>query len=707
MASTAKPTKHSFLKKLLIAVVSLLVLLVLLVIFFPWDWLRGPINNYVSEKTGRRFEITRHLDVKLGRTATVIADGVEFANPAWAKEPYLLKAEGAEFDVRLWPLLSGKVELPRISLKQPEVGLQIEPDGRRTWVLSQDTTDTGSSPVIGSLLVDKGRLHYAASAQGADVTADVELVAESADEMPLRYEATGKWRNEAFTAKGRTGGVLHLSQDMTGAFPLEVDAAAGRTTLKAKGSVTNLTEFAGIDATFDLRGRNLEELYKLLGVVLPSTPAYKLQGKLTKSGSVWSASQIQGVLGSSDLSGTLNFDQSGPVGLLTGKVQSKVLDFEDLAPVIGLPATKVSGTKTIGSRQDAPVVAAGKPEASAKAARDARASASAAPVASAQGQANAKAATPAAGKVLPTATLDLVRLKSMNADVTYSAASIRHVEQLPLDSGSVQVRLNNGVMQLDPLALGVAGGSIKGRIFIDSTVVPAAVEAKLDVRRMELNRLFPTVETTKSSFGRVSGQIDLKSRGNSAAQMLGAANGNIAVLMGRGELSNILLEFMGLDGGEVIKFLARGDRNVQLRCAAAAFDVKQGLMDTRSIVLDTVDTVVTGDGNISLRDETLDITLRAAPKDRSILSFRSPLKISGTFASPSAFPDKLALAGRVGLAVALGTINPLLALAATIETGPGEDADCRQVLATADPKNQVPASAKQPAPSATPATPAR
>lgn len=697
MASTVKISRHGFLKKLLITVLCICVLLVLLVVFFPWDWLRGPINNYVSEKTGRRFEITRHLDVRLGRTATVIADGVEFANPAWAKEPYLLKAEGAEFDIRLWPLLSGRVELPRISLKQPEAGLQIEPDGRRTWVLSRDTADTGSgsAPVIGALLVDKGRVHYTASAQGADITADVALAPESSAELPLSFKAAGKWKNEPFTAQGRTGGVLQLSQDMTGDFPIEVDAAAGRTTLKAKGSVTNLTEFAGIDATFDLRGRNLEELYKLLGVVLPSTPPYKLQGRLSKQGAVWAASQIQGVLGSSDLSGTLNFDQSGAVGLLTGKVRSRVLDFEDLAPVVGLPTTKASGTKTIGSKQDASVAAAAKP---APAAQN---------TAKAAAQGTAGAAPPPAGKVLPTATLDLVRLKSMNADVTYSAASIRHVEQLPLDSGSVHVKLTNGVMQLDPLALGVAGGSLNGRIFIDSTVVPASVEAKLDVRRIELNRLFPTVETTKSSFGKVSGQIDLKSRGNSAAQMLGAANGNIAVLMGRGELSNILLEFMGLDGGEVIKFLARGDRNVQLRCAAAAFDVKQGVMDSRTIVLDTVDTVVTGGGNISLRDETLDLTLRAAPKDRSILSFRSPLKISGTFASPSAFPDKLALAGRVGLAVALGTINPLLALAATVETGPGEDADCRQVLVNADPKNQVPASAKQTAPASAPASSAR
>ena len=165
--------------------------------------------------------------------------------------------------------------------------------------------------------------------------------------------------------------------------------------------------------------------------------------------------------------------------------------------------------------------------------------------------------------------------------------------------------------------------------------------------------------------------------------MLGSASGDVAVLMGKGEISNILLEYMGLDGGEIIKFLVRGDRTVQLRCAAAAFDVKQGLMTSRAIVLDTTDTVINGRGEVSLANETMDLVLEPQPKDQSIFSLRSPLRIGGTFAAPAVGPDKAALAGRVGIALVLAAINPLLALAATVETGPGQDADCQAVLAQA------------------------
>ena len=677
---------------------ALVLVMVLLVLFFPWDLLRVPINRYVTDQLGRRFEITRHLSVNIGRTVTVRADGVEFSNPEWAKEPYLVKATAAEFDIRLLPLLLGRVDIPRIALTEPQIGLQIEPDGRRTWALARDTSDTSSTPNIGSLIIDKGIVKYFASTQGADVVVQFSLAAEGpvpppssgapsaasgSSSLPLSYKASGKWRNETFVASGRAGGVLKLSKDMTEAFPLEVNGAIGKTTLHAKGTIENLQEFSGLDATFDLQGRNLDELYKLAGVVLPSTPPYKLRGRLDKHDKVWSASRIQGILGNSDISGDLRFDTSASVPMLTGKVQSKLLDFADLRPVIGLPVNGSSTSATVTRarmvKDPARVVAEKNVEASAVKPSVIKIT-------------NAR-------RVLPKTTLDLVKLKSMNANVTYSAIDIRHVEELPLDKGSVHVKLDNGVLQLDPVVLGVAGGSLAGKITIDVNVQPASFDTQLAVRGVQLNQLFPTIKTTKTAFGKVSGQVNLKGRGNSAAQMLATSSGDVAVLMGKGEISNILLEFMGLDGGEVIKFLLRGDRNVKLLCAAAAFEVKQGLMSSKTILLDTTDTVINGGGQISLADETMDITLYPQPKDHSILSFRSPLKIGGTFASPAAGPDKVALGARAGAVVALALINPLLALAATFETGPGRDADCRSTLAlAADPKAKA-----QPAISSPPA----
>ena len=667
----APPGRRPLWLKLLAGLAVLLVALVLLVVFFPWDVLRGPLNRYVSERTGRHFEITRRLDVKVGRNTRILADGIVFANPQWAKDPQLLQAEAAEVDIHLLPLLRGRVELPLVKLTKPQLGLQVEPDGRRSWALGRDTADKTNLPEIGALVVDQGTLHFLASAHGADIRTEFAFDDTGDAKLPLKYTAKGTWQKENFTASGRAGNVLNLGGAEKGSFPVDVVASAAHTTLKASGTVDNLATLDGTNANFTIQGANLSELYKLLGVVLPETPRYQVSGHLDKAGEVWTIGKINGKLGNSDLAGQLTFDRSQDVPVLTGKLQSKALDFDDLAPLVGLPEQ----ARSAAALPAVAPVAAGTP--AARVAKDTR----------------------APGRVLPTAVLDLARLKAMNADVEYSAARITNVRQLPLDRMSVHVKLKDGVLLLDPTDLGVAGGKLSGRIRIDANSDPAVAQVKLDARALELNKLFPTAKLTQASFGKLHGLIQLQGRGNSVAHMLASSSGNVAMLMGRGQISNLLLEIAGLDGGEIIKFFIGGDQNSELRCAAATFDVDKGLMTSRALVLDTSDTVFYGDGSISLASEAMDLTLRPYPKDKSILALRSPLKLAGTFARPKAGVDKAALTSKAGFVLALSAINPLLGLAATIETGPGKDADCRAVLHEA----AAPAAAARAAAAGTPA----
>ena len=102
-ATAASSLRRSVWAKVVVVLLGLLVAFLLVITLFPWDLLREPVNRYVSEKTGRKFEITRHLDVDLGwRLARVKLDGIEFANPSWARDPYLVRAERAEFDSSFW-----------------------------------------------------------------------------------------------------------------------------------------------------------------------------------------------------------------------------------------------------------------------------------------------------------------------------------------------------------------------------------------------------------------------------------------------------------------------------------------------------------------------------------------------------------------------------------------------------------------------------
>ncbi|WP_307689940.1 AsmA family protein [Variovorax ginsengisoli] len=635
--------------KLLAGLIVLLMVLVLVVVFFPWDVLRQPVNRYVSDKTGRKFEITRRLDVHLGfRGATIVLDGVEFANPSWARDPYLVRTDRADFDVRLWPLIGGKVVIPRLSLVSPSLGLQMEADGRRTWALGKDTADEGSVPTVGLLQIDGGSIDFLASHLGVDLHADVDFDSARGD-MPLSYKIKGTYQKQPLSATGAMGNVMQLTAAGQPPFPLSINAVAGQTRLKASGSVASLQTLDGLTAQFDLRGQNLGDLYRLLGIALPQSSPYALAGDLRKQGTLWTVAALKGRLGLSDIGGEMKFDQGPKPAYLSGDLRSRVMDMDDLGPLIGLAPTARSASAIEGVAPPS-TVQAKRP----------------------------------GGKVLPAATLDFDRLRAMNADVKYTADRIKNVREIPLDKGSVQVKLKDGVLTLDPLDLGVGGGKLAGAIRIDGSKNPADIRASLDIRGMQLARLVPKLETTGNSVGRIDGRINLSGSGNSVANWLGGASGDVAVLSGRGQFGNLLPVFATLVGGDIIKFLVRGDRNVELRCAAIAFDVNKGVASGRTLVLDTTNAVFVGTGKVNLATEGLDFVITPQPKAKSILSIRTPLVVGGTLGSPSGGVEAGPLVGRGLAALALGAINPLLALAATIETGPGEDANCKDVLADAN-----------------------
>ncbi|HSW19987.1 MAG TPA: AsmA family protein [Ramlibacter sp.] len=673
-----------WLRVALVALVTALAL-ALLVLLFPWDVLRAPLNRYVSDKTGRHFEITRKLDVKLGLATRVLADGIVFANPDWAKERNLVEAEAAEIELRLWPLLRGRLELQRVALRKPKLGLEELADGRRTWTLDRQGKDTGALKVD-TLDVDQGTLRYISESQQADVRADFQIDDHAArraagERMPLSFRARGQWRGAPFTAEGKTGSVLALRQAVDEPFPLEVSAVNGATRLQASGTVRSLVGLGGADLQVRLRGRNLADLYAILDLVLPATPPFDVAAQLRHEGGRWQAAKIEGRIGRTDIAGNLALDRSRPVALLQGDIASRNLDFNDLAPLVGLGPTRPTSPAAVAAAAN-----------------------------------GAKRAAPA-GRVFSDTPIDLKRLQSMNADVRVNAARVVNAPKVPLERIATRVRLSDGVLLLDPLELGVAAGKLAGMVRLDSRSQPSQARIDLKAQGLQLAKLFPAVDLTRASVGQVHGQLTLAGQGRSVAEMLAHSAGDVSLLLGRGRISNLLLELAGLDGGEIVKFLAGRDQRVELRCAAAAFSVQGGLMTTRALVLDTSDTVVWGDGGINLANEKVDLVFRPYPKDMSILTMRSPLTLKGALGKLEAGIDKRSFATRAGITIALTAINPLLGLASTVETGPGQDADCTAVLKeaaakppVAAPAGAAPGNAKAPAvptraPAAAPARP--
>jgi uncharacterized protein involved in outer membrane biogenesis len=106
-------------------------------------------------------------------------------------------------------------------------------------------------------------------------------------------------------------------------------------------------------------------------------------------------------------------------------------------------------------------------------------------------------------------------------------------------------------------------------------------------------------------------------------------------------------------------------------------------MDARALVFDTDIVRIDGGGQIDLDAERLDLDIVPKSKKVSLVALRTPIRVRGSFASPEVDLDKGKLALRGLGAVALGAINPALALIPLIEANTADDSECRKLIAEA------------------------
>ncbi|MDG2525447.1 AsmA family protein [Stenotrophomonas sp. HITSZ_GD] len=614
-------------------------LILLLIALWDWNWFRGPVERAVEARTGREFHLG-HLDVDLGRVTTVRGDDITLANADWSKDPRMAAMDRAEIDVRFWPLLLGRVQIPEIRLDKPDLLLEAgNKDHPGNWVFKESSGD-GTLPALGRLRVTDGQLKFVDAAGKTDIDVNVNSlpVKNRDDAAPIAIDGKGRWKGNPFTLRGSTASPLELSQTEH-PFRIDLRGSAGATKAHVRGTLTNPFQFRVFDLQMALSGEDMEDLYPLLGLAIPSTPPYQLDGRLQRDNDVWRYLDFKGKAGDSDLAGDVEVDTAPERPLLHAELVSKRLDFDDLAGFVGAPP-KTDAGETANAEQRAEA-----------------------------------AKIKASGKVLPSKPYDLSKLRAMDAEVHWRAHRI-NAPSLPLDDMDATLSLHDGLLELHPLNFGVAGGDIRSTIRMDARKPQIATRLQAQIRGLHLGQLFPDVKLAQQAEGAIGGDVQLSGTGNSIAQMLGSSDGTLGVAMGRGHIGNLIMELAGLDVTESLKFLLTKDKQIPLRCAFADFGVRDGLMTSRALAVDTTDTIIIGEGTVNLKDEKLDLLLKPRPKDRSILTFRSPLRIGGTFADPSFFPDLKALGVRGAIAVALGSIAPPAALLATIETGPGKDADC-------------------------------
>lgn len=597
---------------------------------------RGRLEGQASAWSGRHTSIAA-IEVAWGATTRVRLEGVELANAAWGREPAMLRAAQVDFEIRLWPLLRGRLVLPSLVLRQPEIVVERNEQDRLNWQLGEAPAaaaaareavtpdDRFETPSIGRLEITDGQVRYRDPRRKLELEGKVSTATgEAGEQAQAHLELEGGLEGQPLRVRFTGGSILDL-RETAQPWPLDLEVVYGGTRLTAKGTVLDPFKGTGADIDLSLSGPDLADLYPLLGIPGPPTPRYAIAGRLGRDNGVWTLGRSRWRVGDSDLAGDVQLDTRPRPARLSARLTSQKLVFADLAPLVGVPA------------KDSPE------------------------------QRQARQRLEASGNLFPDSPLKVEKLRAMTMDVSLEARRVVAPAHLPVQALSARVVVQDGVATAKPLVLVLPGdggsggvGRVEGELSVDARSDMPRVRTALALRDIELRSFFqgsPYVDTT---YGRVQGRLALAGSGRSLAQVMATANGHLALALGGGSVSSLMVSLAGLQIFDALILYVTGDKRIPIKCAVGRLVFNQGTVTFDRTLLDTQKSVLRVQGQASLTSQTVRAEIDADAKQFDLLDLHGAVIVHGKLRRPQ---------------VSLGRVFPL----PTPVVGSARDVPCAEV----------------------------
>ena len=575
----------------------------------PW-WLAHLLGDYLGRTSGREvhFDSVR-VGLSMSLSPVVVMHGVRIANAPWAdtRKPFAAVEEAAfEF---AWRRFEGRRVVSHLVLRDGEVNLALQADGRRNWRL-RDPEDRGPGHYW-FFALEPHRASLGFVHAGIDLAVNTragDLMAAPADATPTQplvnqVDFDGAFRGLAFKGSVATGAVLTFMETDRW-FAVQGGGEIEGAKLSLDGRVADIFRATQIDVQVAVDGSSLAALHPFVGRRYVVPRAFRGEGRLHADAGHYALSGARARIGGTDLAGDLAWSRKGERRAVSADLHS---DSTDLADLLWL-----AGRGTPVNAKVAAVAPASAASAAHLADRDAFAAA-----------------------------------RDLDADLRFDARRL-HVAALPaLQSLKAKAVLADGALSVPAFDAGWAGGHSTGTLALDLRQHPARGEALIDTRGVRIESFFSKQDEKHRITGALRGRVALKASGDNVEAMRASAAGTLSATLADGSIPSMLDALMGLEGGKVMRSLISGTEALALPCAAATADVGQGKVHIRSLVVDSANTRITGAGTFDLRDATIELALTPEPKRPGLFEMNKSIHLSGKLPKPQrSLIDRLApLAG--------------------------------------------------------------
>jgi AsmA protein len=531
-------------KKILIAVVAIVVLIVAALIVVPFlvpvETYQAQLIERVKAATGRDLKIGGKVSFSLFPVLGLEANQVSFSNAPGASTPDMVTLAKLEVALKAFPLLSGELAIDRFVLNQPVIVLEVDKQGRPNWqfAVAQPGTPaaaTAAKPAearrgapLSELRLDdirtvNGKVTYLDQRTGqkqelSDVNMKVSL--KSLDD-PFISDGSFVWRGKTVKT------TITLAKPRAildgGASDASAKVASDALNFDYKGKFTNSTP-PKLEGPIDLKVPSVKGLAAWSGTELKAQDntfgPMEVKGNLATAGAKIGFTDAQLAFDAIRGKGAFAFDGTGAKPKLEGKLD---IDKLDVNPYLG-PESK-PGPAASGGGAPAPASAPG-----------------------------GQAAAPKASTGWSDDPIDFTALRAADADLALGVGSMQ-VRKIQIGQSALGIHLKDGRMTADLSKLALYQGAGSGKLMLDGSGQVPGVEAGFKLAGLQAEPALKDAMNFDSVTGTGQFDVAVTSRGKSQRELVGALNGKGDVRFANGVIKGIDLAAIA----RAVKTLTSGD----------------------------------------------------------------------------------------------------------------------------------------------------
>ena len=664
----AKTTPHLRWSRLLLSMLGGLVLLLVIAYValnqaFPPERLAAMLSEQVRKTTGRDFAVRGPLSIRLLPRIGVAADDVVLGNAPWGARKDMLMVQHARFDIALWPLLQGLVDIASVSFDGVDLLLETDRNGVGNWAMGRDgdantpaPSGGGGAPLrlhLSSLTLSNAKLAFRDGRSGNTHSVAVPKLALDAHGDGQALSATFDSGAQSWQLKGQIGSVADLALNQAD-WPFDLQLASDGAATAAKGLLRRGTPPRALEADISASLTKAVALAPWVAAAARVPLPAELKGRLNFAPQSLRLDGLQLSLAQQQLSGQIKA-QGGNPWRIDAQLSSPSIDLARW-----LPPRSAGGTPAPASDR----------------------------------------------RVFSNTPLALDALPAGPATLSLRVEQLRVPGLPPLSKLNLQLNAQPGRFRLDPMSAGVADGTLRGSLNL-STAAGAAprVALQLQANKLSMDSLLKASgHSAYASGGQLQLRADLNGAGNTAQALAASASGELMLSLTDTTLGSGVSPL----GTDVLRRLLQAvtlkpqpAAQSRIDCAVVRLPLKNGVATVdRSIALETDQLSVSAKGEVRLDDETLALAFRPTPKtglNVNPMNLAQLVVLKGPWQDPKLTLDAQGVAGMaasLGLAGATGGLS--LLAQELLKAAPEKDV-CRTALSGVAPSPAAPATpASQP-----------